>query len=643
MPTPLIAPYGSWKSPITTEVLLSDFIGLGRMQVDGEDLYWLEYRPQEAGRNAIVRRGESGAVQDVLPPDFNARTLVHEYGGGEFTIADGALFFANFSDQRLYRQLPGGDPEPLTPAGHMRYADFVVDVQKGRLYCVREDHSGPGEAVNTIVQLDLEHPGPGEVLLSGNDFYASPRLSPDGARLAWLAWNHPNMPWDGNELWVGELEEDGTLRAQVKIAGGLQESIFQPEWAPDGSLYFISDRSGWWNPYRWREGAVESLCQMKAEFGAPQWEFGMSLYGIEPDGRMICAYRQSGADHLARLDPRLGRLEPFDLPYTEIIEVRLGPGCAYLNAGSPTEPPAIVRVDLASGAFQVLRRSREVKIDAAYFSIPQAIEFPTTGGLSAYGYFYPPQNRDYIAPTDEKPPLLVMSHGGPTGSTSTTFRYGLQYWTSRGFAVLDVDYSGSTGYGRAYRQRLNGNWGVVDVDDCVHGARYLVERGLVDGERLAITGGSAGGYTTLCALAFREVFKAGASHFGIGDLETFVGDTHKFESRYLESLIGPYPEKKALYQERSPIHHTERLNCSLILFQGLEDKIVPPNQSQAMYEAVKAKGLPVAYLAFEGEQHGFRRPENIKRAYEAELYFYSKVFGFDLADPVEPVEIENLP
>jgi dipeptidyl aminopeptidase/acylaminoacyl peptidase len=636
------APYGSWKSPITTEVILSDFIGIGQMAVDGEDLYWTEYRPKEEGRNTIVRRAPDGQITEVIPASFNARTRVHEYGGGHFTVAEGVVYFTNFADQRLYRQQPGQDPEPLTPAGHMRYADLRVAPGGERLYCVREDHSGPGEAVNTLVTLELDRLGEGEVLLSGNDFYSSPRLSPGGKRLAWLTWNHPNLPWDGAEVWVGELGKGGVLGERVKVAGGKDESIFQPEWAPDGSLYFVSDRSGWWNLYRWRDGVVESVCQMEAEFGEPQWVFGMSLYGFEPDGRLVCAYSQAGTFHLARLDPQARRLEAFDLPYTEILEVRLSRDFAYLSAASPAEPQVLIRADLLSGEYEILRRSREVKISAGYFSTAQPVEFPTSGGKTAYGYFYPPKNRDYLAPAGEKPPLLVMSHGGPTSATSTSLRYGLQFWTSRGIAVLDVDYGGSSGYGREYRQRLNGQWGVVDVDDCANGARYLVERGLVDGARLAITGGSAGGYTTLCALAFKDIFKAGASHFGIGDLETFVADTHKFESRYLETLIGPYPEKKEVYRERSPIHYTDRLNCKLILFQGLDDKIVPPSQSQAMYEAVRDKGLPVAYLAFEGEQHGFRRVENIKRAIEAELYFYSKVFGFKLADPVEPVEIDNL-
>jgi dipeptidyl aminopeptidase/acylaminoacyl peptidase len=426
------------------------------------------------------------------------------------------------------------------------------------------------------------------------------------------------------------------------VAGGEDESIFQPEWSPDGVLYFVSDRTGWWNLYRWHDGQVEPLVEIEAEFGLPQWVFGMSTYAFESAGRIICVYTQQGTWHLASLDTATGKLDPIETPYTQLEELRAAPGRVVFLAGSPTEPVSIVQLDLATRQFEVLRRSSEMAIDPGYLSFPQEIEFPTEQGLTAHAFFYAPQNRDYVAPSGEWPPLLVIIHGGPTGATSSTLNLGIQYWTSRGMAVLDVNYGGSTGYGRAYRQRLNGQWGIVDVDDCVNGARYLVERGKVDGDRLAIRGGSAGGYTTLSVLAFRDLFKAGASYFGISDLEALAKDTHKFESRYLDRLVGPYPERRDLYRERSPIHFTHRLSCPMILFQGLEDKVVPPNQAETMFEAVRAKGLPVAYLPFEGEQHGFRRAENIKRALDAELYFYSRVFGFDLADPVEPVPIENL-
>ena len=642
MTEPKVAPYGSWKSPITSDLIVSETIVLGQIALDGQDIYWVEMRPTEGGRYVIVRRTPDGRTTDVTPLPFNARTRVHEYGGGAFAVADGTVYFSNFADQRLYRQDPGGEPRPITPEADLRYADGVFDHRRGRLICVREDHTDPGrEAVNTIVSLDLDGNG-GRVLVSGNDFYSSPRLSPDGSRLAWLTWNHPNMPWDGTELWVGELDANGSLGRIERVAGGADESIFQPEWSPDGVLHFVSDRMGWWNLYRWRGGRVEPLIEMEAEFGLPQWVFGLSTYAFESAGRIICAYTQHGTWQLASLDTATGKLDPIETPYTQIEGLRALPGRVVFLAGSPTEALSVVQLDLATGGLEVLRRSSKVTIDPGYLSIPQEIEFPTEGGLTAHAFFYGPKNRDYVGPPGERPPLLVISHGGPTSAASTALSLVIQYWTSRGLAVLDVNYGGSTGYGRAYRRRLEGQWGVVDVDDCVNGARYLVERGEVDGNRLAIRGGSAGGYTTLSALTFRDIFQAGASYYGISDLEALTKHTHKFESRYLDRLVGPYPERRDLYHERSPIHFTHRLSCPMILFQGLEDKVVPPEQAEKMFEAVLAKGLPAAYLPFEGEQHGFRRAENIKRALDAELYFYSRVFGFELADPVEPVHIENL-
>jgi dipeptidyl aminopeptidase/acylaminoacyl peptidase len=623
-------------------LIVAGTIGLGQIALDGADIYWVELRPAERGRSVVVRRTPDGQTVDLTPPPFNTRTRVHEYGGGAFVLSDGVVYFSNFADQRLYRQDPGAEPRPITPEAELRYADGVILRRRKRMICVREDHTVAGrEAVNTLAEVALEGDG-GRVLVSGNDFYSSPRLSPDGTRLAWLTWNHPQMPWDGTELWVGELKGDGSLGKMERVAGGASESIFQPEWSPDGVLYFVSDRTGWWNLYRFGDGRTEPLCEMEAEFGLPQWVFGLSTYGFESAGRIICSYLERGSSRLASLETATRKLEPIETPYTRIDYVQVAPHRAVFSAGSPTEPTSIVQLDLATRQIDVLRRSSEITIDPGYLSIPRAIEFPTEQGLTAHAFFYPPQNRDYVAPAGERPPLLVMSHGGPTAATTPTLRLGVQYWTSRGIAVLDVNYGGSTGYGRAYRERLNGRWGVVDVDDCAGGARYLVERGEVDGQRLAITGGSAGGYTTLCALTFRDLFKAGASHFGVSDLEALEEDTHKFEARYSHSLVGPYPERRDLYRERSPIHATSRLSSPVIFFQGLEDKIVPPNQAEMMVEALRQKGLPVAYVAFEGEQHGFRQAANMKRALDGELYFYSRVFGFRLADPVEPVPIENL-
>jgi len=643
MTTPKNAPYGSWKSPITSDAIVAATIGLGQIVLDGDGVYWTELRPNEGGRSVIVRQSADGRTVDMNAAPLNARTRVHEYGGGAFTASEGVVYFSNFADQRLYRQAGTSDSFPLTPEAPLRYADAIVDRRRKRLLCVREDHRPTNrEAINTIVGIAVAQGGEGEVLVSGNDFYSSPRLSPDGKHLAWLTWNHPNMPWDRTELLVAEMRDAGSLGQVTHVAGGPDESIFQPQWSPDGVLHFVSDRTGWWNLYRWKDGRVESLCPLDAEFGRPQWIFAMSTYAFVSATQIICAYGKDGTWHLARLDTGSRQLADIATPYTEISDVRATTRHAVFIGGSATEPASVVRLDLSNQQLTTLRRSSTLSIDSGFLSVPQPIEFPTENGLKAHALFYPPRNRDFSAASEERPPLLVKSHGGPTAAATTLFNAGTQYWTGRGIAVLDVNYGGSSGYGRAYRDRLKGQWGVVDVDDCVNGARFLVERGAVDGRRLAITGGSAGGYTTLCALTFRNVFKAGASHYGIGDLEALAHDTHKFESRYEESLVGPYPARRDLYRARSPIHFTDRLSCPVIFFQGLEDKIVPPNQAEMMVAALKAKGLPVAYVPFAGEQHGFRRAENIKRALDGELYFYSRVFGFSLAEPVEPVEIENL-
>jgi dipeptidyl aminopeptidase/acylaminoacyl peptidase len=641
MPEPKLAPYGAWKSPITSDLIVTGAIGLGQIALDGDDIYWIEQRASEAGRNVIVRRAPDGRVADVTPPGFNARTTVHEYGGGAYVVESGTVYFSNFADQRLYRQDRDTAPRPITPAGDLRYADGVIDHQRGRMICVRQDHTGAGEAVNTIVALALEGNNEAQVLIQGHDFYSTPRVSPDGTQLAWLAWDHPNMPWDGSQLWLAPLAEDGSLGRAKQVAGGVDESIFQPAWSPDNVLHFVSDRSGWWNLYRWRGRHAEALCPLEAEFGLPQWIFGMSTYDFDMAGRIVCAYQSAGADHLAILDGSSGALETLDTLYTICKSPHAATGRVVFVGGSPTMFPALIALDLATRRAEVLRKSSDIAIDAGYISSPQAIEFPTEGGQTAHAFFYPPRNQDYAAPPGNRPPLLVMSHGGPTAATEPILDLKKQYWTSRGIAVLDVNYGGSTGYGRAYRRRLNGQWGLVDMNDCANGARYLVRRGEADGSRLAITGGSAGGYTTLCALTFRDDFRAGASHFGISDLEVFVQDTHKFESRYLDGLVGPYPERKDLYQARSPINFTNRLECPLIMFQGLEDKIVPPNQAELMLGALRAKQLPVAYVAFEGEQHGFRKAENIKRALDGELYFYQKYL---LELPVElPDWIQDYP
>jgi dipeptidyl aminopeptidase/acylaminoacyl peptidase len=640
-----VAPYGSWKSPITAELLASTYVGLDELRIDGDDVYWNELRPADKGRNVIVQRKLDGTLTDITPPDFSARTRVHEYGGGCYLVHNGTVYFSNYTDQRLYRQDPGSDPTPLTPPVDMRYADGIIDHARNRIISVREDHTvKTGQAVNTIVSLDMEKEGEGKILVSGNDFYSTPRLNSDGSKLAWLTWNHPNMPWDGTELWVANVKPDGSLGKSGKVAGGLEESIYQPEWSPDGILYFSSDRTGWWNLYRQYNSQIEPLYPMEAEFGLPQWGFGSHTFVFDSSNHIICAYTKDGLWHLASLNPAKKTLKPIETPINQIVwgNIAAKNGQVFLIGGSATEPSFIVQIDLSSRETKTLHRSREITINKEYFSIPSAIEFPTENGKTAFAFFYPPKNPEYEAPEGERPPLLVVSHGGPTSASPSTLRYEIQYWTSRGIGVVDVNYGGSTGYGREYRKRLNDQWGIVDVQDCVNATRYLADRRQADGERLGIRGGSAGGYTTLCALAFTNTFKAGASYFGVSDLELLAKDTHKFESRYLDKLVGPYPSRRDIYRARSPIDHVDGISSALILFQGLEDKVVPPDQSEKIFQAVKAKGLPVAYIAYEWEQHGFRRAENIKRSYEAELYFYSKIFRFNLSEPIEPVKIENL-
>jgi dipeptidyl aminopeptidase/acylaminoacyl peptidase len=630
-----IAPYGSWKSPITSDLIVARTVGLSEIRLDGRDVYWLESRPEEAGRNVIVRHAHGvTAGEELLSKPFNARTRVHEYGGGAWTVAEGTVYFSNFADQRLYKlDRFAAEPVPITPSDALRYADGLIDSRRHCWIGVREDHTATGrEPVNTIVRIDLRsaQPDGGSVLASGHDFYSSPRLSPDGQWLAFLAWDHPRMPWVGTTLYAVELDSGGKpVGDPVVIAGGERESVFQPEWAPDGGkLFFISDRTGWWNLYRCDLNTMkaEAVAPLEAEFGKPQWVFGMSTYAFAGNGRLVCSYSSKGLGQLASIDLASGRLTEFDLPYTDFWSVRADRNRAVFRAGSATIPACFVLLDLGTGKTEILKKSTSVADDPSlsrYFTLVEPIEFPTEGNRTAFGLYYPAFNPDYQAPEGDKPPLLVKCHGGPTSAASSTLDLLIQYWTSRGIAVLDVNYGGSTGYGRPYRERLDGNWGIVDVDDCVNGARFLAEQGRVDGARSVIRGGSAGGYTTLAALAFRDYFCGGASHYGVSDLAMLARDTHKFESRYLDSLIGPYPEREDLYRERSPLAHADRISAPVIFFQGEEDMVVPPNQAEIMVEALRRKGIPVGYLLYSGEQHGFRKAENIKSSLDAELCFYA--------------------
>ncbi|HZN14263.1 MAG TPA: prolyl oligopeptidase family serine peptidase [Acidimicrobiales bacterium] len=606
-------PYGRWPSPVSSAALVEATVGLSQVEVDGSTVYWLESRPLEGGRVVVT-----SAAGDAIPEGWSARTTVHEYGGGAYTVDRGGVVFANFEDQRLYRvDAPGSPPEPVTPEPPsrwaLRYADMRVSPDGNRVACVRETHNGPAstDVVNEIVVLSLDGSMTGEVVATGRDFYAAPRWSPDGSKLAWLSWDHPNMPWDGTDLYV-----DG-----VHVAGGSAESIVQPEWSPDGVLHYASDRSGWWNLYR--ADASAPLVAKDAEFAGPAWVFGLSWYTFLADGRLVCTWSESDGARLGVIDG--GTLRVIDgVAETSIGSLKaVGDGVAYIG-GSPTKSSAVITNDLA-GTVRLVRASRQRDLDPAYISVAEAIEFPTTDGLTAHAYHYAPTNPDAAPPEGDRPPLLVIGHGGPTSATSSVLNVAIQYWTTRGFAVVDVNYGGSTGYGRAYRERLNGAWGVVDVDDCINAARYLADRGDADGARFLIRGGSAGGYTTLCALVFHDEFASGASYYGVADAEALARDTHKFESRYLDGLIGPYPAARERYVERSPIHFADRVSCPVILFQGLEDAVVPPSQAEVFVAALEAKNLPYSYVEYEGEQHGFRRAETIRDAIDTELDFYLAV------------------
>lgn len=648
------APLGSWKSPITSDLIIADTIGISSPTWHQGDLFWIESRPQEAGRNVLVKREADGSDRDITPAPYNIRTRVHEYGGGAWLLHDGAVFFSNFADQQLYRQGFGDEaPTQLTYTEGLRFANGCVDKTRNRIVYVIEDHRGEGEALNYIGAVDLKS-GDVTVLSRGHDFYSSPTISPDGSQLAFMSWNHPDMPWDETVIWLTDLAGEGVPSELDHVAGGNKNgrkiSVQQPRFSPGGTLFFISDESGWWNIYQY--GTDKSICQLEVEFGSPHWGFGLHSYDFLNEKEIVCNYGVGNVSQLATLTIQDGKLDNISLPYTDLGGISLNGQMLTTGAASPITFPELITVNLSTGEHKAFKHSTTLELDKGYYSVPETIEFPSANDQTAHGFYYPPANKDYegldsdLAGSDpeerETPPLVVMMHGGPTGATHSVLNLKTQFWTSRGFAVLDLNYRGSTGYGREYRDMLIRQWGIVDVEDAVHGAEYLVRQKKADSNRLAIRGGSAGGYTTLSALTFTDTFKAGASHFGVGDLEALAKDTHKFEARYLDSMIGAYPEELALYQARSPIHHVEQMASPCIFFQGLEDQVVPPNQAETMVAALTEKGVPVAYVPFEGEQHGFRIAANIKRCMDLELYFYGRVFGFSPADQIEPIAITNL-
>ncbi len=621
------APYGSWKSPISAKMQGSNSVRFSEIELIGETLYWLEGRPTEGGRVALMSWTPQQGERELLTRDYSVRNRVHEYGGGAVLIGKEAIYFVNDHDQQIYSRLPSGQVQKVTNLENTRFADGN-ESPDGGLFYVMEEHGE--KVVNTIVRID---PSNGQVqkVAFGNDFYSSPRVSPDGKKLAFVTWHDPNMPWDGTELWVLDLQSN----EKQFIAGGVTESVVNPQWSQEGELYFISDRSNWWNLY----SGNKHIWAVDGELTYPQWTFGESWVGFSKNG-FVCTYVKNGSNLFAKQTSD-GTWKSLDLPFTAVAGLSVSGNKMAILGASATQPLSVILYDLSNDKYTIIKSSRTMMPPAGYISKPVAIEFPTTDGRTSHAFYYPPCNPDFKGMPNEKPPLLVMSHGGPTAHQPPMFNMGLVYWTSRGFGVAVVNYGGSTGYGRDYRERLKGNWGVVDVDDCTNAALYCSEKGLADRNRLTIEGGSAGGYTTLAVLAFRDVFKVGADYFGVSDLERLAIDTHKFEARYLDLLVGPYPEQKALYLARSPLYHVDQIKCPVIIFQGAEDAIVPPEQSEVMYQSLLLRKIPTAYLLYAGEQHGFRKAENIERSLEAQLYFFSKVLGFSLSENIEPVDIQN--
>ncbi|MAZ88512.1 MAG: peptidase [Cellvibrionaceae bacterium] len=674
-------PYGSWPSPIHSTWLTQQSVRLGEPQLGADGNYWIESRPQEKGRSVLMHQPLDKAMpaREVLSTSISVHSRAHEYGGASYLVSAAGIFYVDASDQRIYflenTNTEKNSARPITPAGDFRYADFCFDESRQRLIAVREDHRAKNagqspEETNCLVAIDLAAQTSVETLAEGHDFYANPRVSPDGQRLSWLCWDHPFMPWDSSQCQLGQFDEQGALTHIRTVAGGPGESIFQPQWSPDGQLYLVSDRNDWWNLYRvdnldadgfststaegfstsTAEGSSTSIADgspnltavvtKEAEFATPQWVFGMSTYSFLNAHEILCCFTQQGQWQLGLIDIDSAQLTPLESPYCVISDIHCHNGRAIFMASSTTSASQLLSFD--GKTFGKLAQSSQQVIESRYLSTPEAETFDTGSGAKAHGFFYPPNNGDVDVPADQQPPLIVLCHGGPTGATETGLNLKIQYWTSRGFAVMDVNYRGSTGYGRHYREQLNGAWGIHDVEDVCAAVEHLAKQGKIDPDKVAIKGSSAGGYTVLAALTFSDTFKAGASLYGIGDLETLATDTHKFESRYLDSLVGPYPQEKDLYLQRSPIHHCEQLSCPVIFFQGLNDKVVPPNQAQEMVNALDQKQVPVAYVPFEGEGHGFRQASSIQRCLEAEWSFYGQVFGFDIDANVEPVNVKHL-
>ncbi len=644
------SPFGSWESMITTDMISNSIIALGEISIDNDNIYWSEMRPSENGRTLLMCLNNNGEAKELLPKQFNIRNKVHEYGGGSFTVNNGKLFFIDSKKHGIFKiqidkKIENIIPELIFEKDNMLFADFIYDDVNDCLFSVAEDQSGKGESKNMLVSITMD--GQINIIASGADFYASPKLSPDKKHIMWIEWNHPNMPWDDTLLYQADIYYNGAAVINKKlIAGGDGSSVFQPEYSPNGDIFYVSDKSGFWNIYKISNEAIDdnkiTHYKFEFEFGMPHWVFSMRCYDFIDRDNIIATYADAGDWRLAVLNLKTGQLTDINLPWCSFDSLYCHNNIAYFIGGQKHMSPQVVSLNLLDHNHIILQNSNSQHINMDDISIAEKIKFPTENGLFAYGYLYKPKNAEYTGIDSELPPLIIKSHGGPTGQAGCSFSAKIQYWTNRGFAVFDINYGGSTGFGREYRERLYDNWGITDVDDCVNGAKYLVNNDIVDGDRLIITGGSAGGYTTLSALAFRDIFKAGCSSYGIGDLISLAEDTHKFESRYLDKLIGKWPDDADIYRQRSPINKPDNLNCPIIFLQGEDDKVVPPNQAEMMVNILRDKKIPVAYLLFEGEGHGFRKAKNISHAIEAELSFYAQIFNFSPAGNIKKIQIDNL-
>ncbi|MCH2408074.1 MAG: prolyl oligopeptidase family serine peptidase [Acidimicrobiales bacterium] len=632
-------PYGTWESLITSEMLVGGAVRLGEIVTDGDDVWWAESRPDEGGRTVIVRNGK-----DQTDKKTNVRTLVHEYGGSAWSVRNGTLVYSQYLDQRLYRRDKSGDSIPLTPESETqqsyRYADGRITNNEDWYVCVRETHtSSDEEPSNEIVAVPLDGSQQIRVLVSGPDFVSSPRVSKEGDQIAWVQWNHPNMPWDDTQLCIASLEE--MVLSNQKVTKSKAESFFQPEWDDQGNLHVVSDRNNWWNLFRVDQSTNEidltSLTNIEAEIGLPQWVFGQSRYAFVGD-EIWFVYREAGIDKLATLSSN-GQFEQIKIDATEIESVTNYQDGIVATVSSWKAESSVMFIN--SEEVRPLSKTRDLDIGESWFPVPETFTYQTSDSEKAHALFYSPTNPEYEIHENENPPLIVLAHGGPTGSARRQLQLSIAYWTSRGFGVADVDYRGSTGYGRLYRNSLRNSWGLADVEDCVAVAKHLVAQKKVDKNRLAIKGGSAGGFTVLAALTFHDTFTAGASRYGIADLAILAKDTHKFESRYLDRLVGKWPEDEEIYKQRSPIHHIEQLSTPMVILQGSEDPIVPPNQAHLMAKKLKENDIPHALIEFSDEGHGFRKAPNITKAIESELAFFAQIFNFEPFDDLPKICIES--